>query len=141
MRIMVELLRNLKGKNMRNNFDRRTQPRIIIQNSSVLYRNQGMLNLFYRYSGPSELVDISKSGAGFKVQKAVNTYEHIRVKIFIPGEKEYLLHGEVRWIMDTTPLGNNRIGIQFSPFGYRSHYNSPESLIRLGRLIEKIMSN
>jgi hypothetical protein len=126
---------------MQNNHDRRTQPRIQIQNSSVLYKNPGILNLFYGYSGPGELVDISKSGAGFTVLKAMNKNEQIRVKIFIPGEKEFLLHGEVRWVMDNTHSGNNRIGMQFSPFGSRRHYNSPESLTRLGGLIEKLLAN
>jgi hypothetical protein len=116
--------------------DKRTQVRLRIPNGRVRYKNALAFGLFHTYIGPGELLDISKSGAGFIIGQPLDLEELIKVKIHIPGEKSLILRGQVRWVEADTGSGRHRVGMQFAPYGYRRDYNSPNKLTRLGRLGE-----
>lgn len=114
--------------------DKRTQIRLQIPESRVKYKSEVGFTLFNQYLGPGQLLDISKSGAGFTLNHLLHEEEPIKVKISIPGEKSLILRGTVRWVDTDSGSGNHRIGMQFAPYGYRREYNSPAKLIRLGHL-------
>ena len=122
---------------MNQESNRRTIDRVQIPHGSVYYKPEIHLNILNRYSGPEFLSDISKSGAGFIVSHALSKNDYIRVKFNIPGEKSIVLHGHVRWVSSEAIFGKNRIGMQFSPYGYKSKYNAIYKLERLGSLGEK----
>ncbi len=115
--------------------DRREIDRFEIQNGSVYYKPDVNISLLNRYSGPEVLIDISKGGAGFIVSHELNKNDNIRVKIMIPGEKDIILQGYVKWISSAeTSLGKNRVGMQFLPFGEEGKYNAYDKLKKLGTL-------
>ena len=119
---------------MNQSSDKRTQPRIKFSNTPVsLYTSKIFSNIF---SGneKSELVDLSKSGAGIISSKPLKKGETIKIKVKLPEEKNLDLKGTIRWV---NPLNSNklfRIGMQFNPFGNKRNYNSLEYLERLNIL-------
>ena len=119
-----------------NREDKRTQVRLKIPEGRVSYKNALGFDLFTTYTGPGELLDISKSGAGFIIGQPLELEDLIKVKIHIPGEKNLILRGQVRWVEADAESGRHRVGMQFAPYGYRRDYNSPNKLTRLGRLGE-----
>jgi hypothetical protein len=115
--------------------DRREIQRIEVPNGSVYYKPDLHLNVLNRYAGPEVLIDVSKGGAGFIVSHDLAKNENIRVKLMIPGEKDIVLQGFVKWITSAeTSLGKNRVGIQFLPFGNQGKYNAIDKLKKLGSI-------
>jgi len=119
---------------MNQSSDKRTQPRIKFSNTPVsLYTSKIFRNIFFG-NKKSELVDLSKSGAGIISSKPLKKGETIKIKVKLPGENNLDLKGTIRWV---NPLNSNklfRIGMQFNPFGNEKNYNSLEYLERLNIL-------
>jgi len=114
--------------------DKRKQTRLRIPESKIRYKHDLGFSLFNQYIGPGDLMDISKSGAGFVISRPVNLEDLIKVKIHIPGEKNLILRGQVKWVEPDTETGRHRVGMQFAPYGYRREYNSLNKLTRLKHL-------
>ena len=114
--------------------DKRTQIRMRIPDSKVKYKQLLGFTIFNQYLGPGELLDISKSGAGFVIRDPINLDIPVKVKIHIPGEKLLILIGQIKWIEQDAASGRHRVGMQFSPYGHRRDYNAPNKLSRLGKL-------
>ncbi len=116
--------------------DKRTQIRLRIQDGRLKYKHDLGFTMFSQYKESGDLLDISKSGAGFLITKPLNLQDLIKVKILIPGEQSLVLRGQVRWIGAEKVSGKQRVGMQFAPYGNRRDYNSPNKLARLSRLSE-----
>ncbi len=114
--------------------DKRTQIRLRIPAGLVKYKNDSGFTFFNQYIGPGALLDISKSGAGFTISYPVKLEDKIKVKIRIPGQKNLILRGQVRWIQADQTSGLHKVGVQFAPYGSRREYNTPKNLSRLGNL-------
>ena len=67
--------------NKKNN--RRTLDRMHIPDSSVYYKPDTQMYIFNRYIGPEELIDISKSGAGFEISHDLSKNDYITLKIIM----------------------------------------------------------
>ena len=119
---------------MKQSTDRQTQIRNNIPNTSLLIKQtQSFLNKF-SYKGQNEIVNLSKSGAGIISTLRLKKGETIKLKIKIPGEKDLILKGKIKWTNQINGNGTYRSGIQFHPFGYKRYYNSVENLERLNNL-------
>jgi len=122
---------------MSNPVDRRTQVRFKIPESEIYYKLNGSFSFLNRYVGPMDLIDISKSGAGFFGMPPLNKNDVVRLQIKLPEFEGLKLKGIVRWTRDDPETGALRIGIQFSPFGTGREYNSLQMLETLGKLSEQ----
>lgn len=119
---------------MKKSADRQTQTRMIFPNTSLFIKQTESFVKQFSYDGPNEIVNLSKSGAGFISALRLKKDENIKLKIKFPGEKDLVLKGKVKWIDQINGNGTYRYGIQFHPFGHRKHYNSFENLKRLNNL-------
>lgn len=122
---------------MSNPVDRRTQVRFKIPESEIYYKLNGSFSFINRYVGPTNLIDISKSGAGFFGMPPINKNDVVRILIKLPEFEGLKLKGIVRWASEDGESGGLRIGVQFSPFGNSREYNSVKMLETLGKLSEK----
>jgi hypothetical protein len=117
--------------------NRRNLDRIKIPDGSVYYKPDTQMYIFNRYIGPENLIDISKSGAGFKISHDLHKNDYVMLKVILPGEKNLTLQGHIKWVLNDNDDGKNRVGIQFSPYGYDRKYNSYDKLKQLGKLSVK----
>ena len=117
--------------------NRRTLDRVQIPEGSIYYKPDTQMYIFNRYVGPENLIDISKSGAGFVISHDLHKNDYVVVKVILPGEKNMTLHGHIKWVISDEKNGKNRVGMQFSPYGFDKKYNSYDKLKRLGKLNSK----
>jgi len=117
--------------------DRRAQDRLEIDGGKVYYKMSFASDLFGRYQGPLDLIDISKSGSGFIAYPPIYNNDGIKIKVKFPGEKALNLKAKVMWTAENQDGKTIRIGVMFMPFGSRREYNPPGNLARLNKLNEK----
>jgi len=116
--------------------DKRTQIRFRIPKGRLKYKHDIGFTAFSQYEETGDLLDISKSGAGFLSTKPLYLQDLIKIKILIPGEQNLVLRGQVKWVVANKVSGRQRVGMQFAPYGNRRDYNAPNKLARLSHLSE-----
>ena len=95
------------------------------------YKKMSSIGLLSLMSKPVEVCDFSKSGICFSGEGAMQSGEHIVMKVIFPDGKRLKLKGEIRWSKENDSPNHYRYGVQFFPFGHGGKYNRPEALIVL----------
>ena len=112
--------------------------RFEIPGAKISVKRAGVFGLFSGFSGPFELVNLSKGGVGFECESILTMDQKILIQLHVPGEPTLHLRGNVRW--QASGLGPNQpkmTGVQFLPFGGSRRTNPKEALEVLNRLEEQ----
>jgi hypothetical protein len=118
--------------------EKRQCVRFEIPNAKVAIKKLGIFGLLSGFSGPLELVNLSKGGVGFESFSVLKMDQKILVQLHVPGEPMLQLRGSVRW--QAASHGPNKLkmtGVQFLPFGGSRRTNPREALVVLNRLEDK----
>ncbi|MCF8053462.1 MAG: PilZ domain-containing protein [Desulfobacterales bacterium] len=118
--------------------EKRQCVRFEIPGAKVSIKKAGIFGLFSGFSGPLELVNLSKGGVGFESERVLKMDQKILVQLHVPGKPMLHLRGNVRW--QASGLGVNQpkmTGVQFLPFGGNWRTNPREVLEVLSRLEDK----
>lgn len=114
--------------------DRRLFNRIKVSGATVQFRRSGNTKLLMGLSKPRDIVNISKSGLSFFVDRKVDAGENIYMKLNFPDGQNLDLRGQIRWHNHENDSGGRRIGVQFAPYGTSRNYNSVAALDYLRRM-------
>lgn len=123
--------------------DRRLLIRVQIPGAQVRVKKAGSNILFSGLSKPLAILNLSKSGLCFQTAKKLDNGDNIQMKLFFPDGININLKGHIRWNSDRSNSDPRAVGIQFSPFGTSSNYNSIAALDYLRSLngLEQIHLN
>ena len=118
--------------------EKRQCVRFEVPGAKVSIKKAGIFGLFFGFSGPLELVNLSKGGVGFESERVLKMDQKILIQLHVPAEPMLHLRGHVRW--QASGLGANQpkmTGVQFLPFGGSRRANPKEALDALNRLEEQ----
>jgi len=123
--------------------ERRACQRFKIPGATVSYA-KGKLALKKKEEYTEEfcpVVDLSRGGVQFLVQKPLKYKTKLTLKIAIPGERVPLtLKGEVRWSAPNPGKSYKyQVGIQFYPYGEKEDQNYPGNLVKIIALEQKFL--
>lgn len=108
--------------------DRRLLTRIQIPGARVQVKKTGSTTLFSGLSKAQDIVNLSKSGLCFQTSKKFDRGENLNMKLSFPDGRNINLKGQIRWQNIQHSNSDYAVGIQFSPFGTASNYNSIAAL-------------
>jgi hypothetical protein len=114
--------------------ERRALNRIEIPSAEVLYKPIKRFNLFSTLTGPTNLINISKSGACFISKNSLEKGSEVMLKLFIPEQDPLFVKASTVWISANQEHSQMSVGVQFKPFGKGKAYNSFESK----KILEKL---
>jgi hypothetical protein len=130
---------------MSDNKDRRSFHRLVIPQATAALMDKMWFDLVKNYlsfiipvnSSKSIIIkDISKSGACLVCEHRHECGDPIHLVVSIPGEKNILLKGHVRWVKKQDNQVQYCIGTQFYAYGSSKNLNSLRSLEKL-RLVHE----
>jgi Tfp pilus assembly protein PilZ len=114
--------------------DRRYSQRYHFDEAKVYCQESSTFRLFKQFSEPFDLNDLTKSGICFRTNKHISAGDTIHIKIDIPGHQKIQLKGRVVWV-NPQETNENKVGVQFLPFGTLKGYNTFSAREKLERLI------
>jgi hypothetical protein len=107
--------------------ERRALNRINAPSAELFYKPIKYLNILSSLNGPTDLVNISKSGACFRAKNALARGSDILLKIRMPRQVPIIIKANTVWVSAEHDRNNPSVGVQFRPFGKGKKYNSFES--------------
>lgn len=121
--------------------ERRKCHRIEVAGAEVVFKKNGLFNLFSRSSGPCYLLNLSKGGVGFSTDVHLKPGQKVSITLILPDKSPLKLLGIVKW---QSRIGFNQMygtGVQFFPFTGRRGWNSYEVLEVLKNLEHEYIAN
>jgi hypothetical protein len=114
--------------------ERRSLNRIEIPSAEIFYKPKKRLNILTILIGPTDLINISKSGACFISKNPINKGSDVLLKIVLPIKDPIILKANTVWTSANHEPGQMLVGVQFTPFGEGKRYNSFETMKELEQL-------
>ena len=109
------------------NTERRALNRLEIPSAEVFYKTLKRFNLTSTLTGPTNLVNISKSGACFVSKNYMAKGSEVMLKIFLPEKNPLSIKAKTVWSSENHESSQTYVGVQFKPFGEGKGYNSFKS--------------
>lgn len=107
--------------------DRRALNRIIIPSSELFYKPITRLSVVTTLIGPTDLINISKSGACFSAKNPLSRGSDFVLKVVLPLHVPILIKANTVWVSEDQEEHRTSVGVQFKPYGKGKKYNSYES--------------
>jgi hypothetical protein len=107
--------------------ERRALNRLEIPSAEVFYKPINRFSLLSTLTGPTNLINISKSGACFISQSSLEKGSGVMLKIFLPKQDPFFVKADTVWTSANHERSQMSIGVQFKPFGRGKGYNSFKS--------------
>jgi hypothetical protein len=114
--------------------ERRALDRLEIPLAEVFYKPIKRVNLLSTLTGPTNLINISKSGACFISQSSLEKGSEVMLKLFIPKQDPFFVKADTVWTSARHEHSQTSVGVQFKPFGIGKEYNSFKSKESLEQL-------
>ncbi len=108
--------------------DKRVFTRIEIPGAKIKYKKNGKSNFLSSLSKSVDIMNLSKSGICFQIDKTMKYGDPVIMKIQFPDGRNLQLKGQIRWHNLQQTNSSYHAGVQFAPFGRQSDYNSIEAL-------------
>ena len=112
---------------MSDKTERRALDRIKIPSAELFYKPLKRINILAILIGPTNLVNISKSGACFISQNNLKKGSDVYLKIVLPVQEPFYLKAKTIWTSCIHEQEEMSVGVQFKPFGEGKKYNSYKS--------------
>lgn len=119
---------------MSENTERRALNRLEFPSAEVFYKSLKRFNLISTLTGPTNLVNISKSGACFIANNSMAKGSEVILKIFLPERDPFSVKANTVWSSLNHENRQTSVGVQFKPFGEGKGYNS----FKLKEMLEQI---